>query len=49
MYLLIDYLERFMDKEYLDSNYIKASDKKVRRHNYLRYMYAVQHVFRDIQ
>lgn len=37
--------EYFKDKEYLDGNFIKASDKEVRRYNYLRYMYAVQHVF----
>lgn len=35
----------FKDKEILDGSFIEASDKEVRRHNYMRYMYATQHVF----
>lgn len=30
----------FKDKESLDGCFIEASDKEIRRHNYLRYMYA---------
>lgn len=37
--------EYFKDKEDCDGSFIVASDEEVRRHNYLRYMYAVQHVF----
>lgn len=37
--------EFFKDMERLDGSFIEASDKEIRRHNYLRYMYATQHVF----
>lgn len=37
--------EYFRDKEGLDGVFVEANDKEVRRHNYLRYMYATQHVF----
>jgi len=37
--------EFFKDKERLDGSFIEASDKEIRKHNYLRYMYATQHVF----
>jgi len=35
----------FADKDAMDGCFIVASDKEVRRQNYLRYMYAGQHVF----
>lgn len=35
----------FKDKEELDCAFVVADDKEVRRHNYLRYFYAIQHVF----
>ena len=37
--------EFFKDMERLDGSFIEASDKEIRRHNFLRYMYATQHVF----
>lgn len=37
--------EYFKNKEELDGVFVDADDKEVRRHNYLRYMYATQHVF----
>lgn len=35
----------FKDKVELDGAFVEASDKEVRRQNFLRYMYATQHVF----
>ena len=35
----------FKDREELDGCFVEASDKEVRRQNFLRYMYATQHVF----
>lgn len=35
----------FKDKEEKDGSFVDASDKEVRRQNYLRYMYATHHVF----
>lgn len=35
----------FKDKEDIDGAFVNADDKEVRRQNYLRYMYATQHVF----
>lgn len=37
--------EYFKDKEEIDGSFIEASDEDIRRHNFLRYMYATQHVF----
>lgn len=37
--------EYFKDKEEMDCAFVVADDKEVRRHNYFRYFYAVQHVF----
>ena len=35
----------FKDKVELDGAFVEASNKEVRRQNFLRYMYATQHVF----
>lgn len=35
----------FKNKEDIDGAFVNADDKEVRRQNYLRYMYATQHVF----
>jgi hypothetical protein len=35
----------FQDKISMDGSFIVATDKEIRRFNYLRYMYATQHVF----
>ena len=35
----------FKDKAEMDGSFVEASDKEVRRQNFLRYMYAMQHVF----
>lgn len=35
----------FQDKISMDGCFIEATDKEIRRFNYLRYMYATQHVF----
>ena len=35
----------FKDKEEMDGSFVDACDKEVRRQNFLRYMYATQHVF----
>lgn len=35
----------FKDREELDGCFVEASDKEVRKQNFLRYMYATQHVF----
>ena len=35
----------FQDKISMDGSFIVASDKEIRRFNYLRYMYATKHVF----
>lgn len=37
--------EYFRDKETLDGIFITATNKEIRRQNFLRYMYATQHVF----
>ena len=37
--------EYFKDLENWDGNFIEASDTEIRKQNYLRYMYAEQHVF----
>ena len=37
--------EYFKDKECMDGSFVEASDKEVCRQNFLRYMYATQHVF----
>lgn len=35
----------FKNKEDIDGAFVNADDKEVRRQNYLRYMYASQHIF----
>lgn len=35
----------FKDKAEMDGSFVEASDKEVRRQNFLRYMYATRHVF----
>lgn len=35
----------FEDKAEMDGSFVEASDKEVRRQNFLRYMYATRHVF----
>lgn len=35
----------FKEKEYLDSFFIEANEKEVRRHNWMNYLYAKRHVF----
>ena len=35
----------FKNKEDIDGAFVNTDDKEVRRQNYLRYMYATQHVF----
>ena len=35
----------FKDKEGMDGSFVEASNKEVRRQNFLRYMYATQYVF----
>ena len=37
--------EYFKNKEVLDGSFIQATNKEIRRQNFLRYMYATRHVF----
>jgi len=37
--------DHFKDKDDMDSSFVIADDKEIRRHNLMRYFYAQRHVF----
>ena len=45
LFVTLRYRFSFKNKEDIDGAFVNADDKEVRRQNYLRYMYATQHVF----